>query len=96
MPSVIVYGPHGCGKTRHAKQLQAFFKCTRVVEDDTDREFRSGVWHALRSNPADVKAMNVLVITSSSPPADLNPEHSRRVLQFHDAMRIAGIKPIRP
>lgn len=32
--SVIVYGPQGCGKTRHAKGIAAHFGLTKVVEAD--------------------------------------------------------------
>ncbi len=31
--SIIVYGPQGCGKTRHAEELRAHFGLTRVVDD---------------------------------------------------------------
>lgn len=32
--SVVVYGPQGCGKTRHAKRIAAHFGLKKVVEAD--------------------------------------------------------------
>lgn len=93
--SVIVYGPQGIGKTKHAKKLAAHFKCDRVVEDGYDDTFSRGIWRSLNS-PAQLarfKRLNVLVITNESPPERLDEEASRRVLPFHQAMHIAGITP---
>ena len=33
MPAVIVYGPQGCGKTRHTETLKKHFGCDKVVDD---------------------------------------------------------------
>lgn len=30
---VIVYGPQGCGKTRHAAELAAHFGVCRIIDD---------------------------------------------------------------
>lgn len=36
-PTVYVYGPQGCGKTRNAEALREFFGCTHVVDNDDTR-----------------------------------------------------------
>lgn len=33
LPSVVVYGPPGCGKTRHAEALRVHFGLTNVHDD---------------------------------------------------------------
>lgn len=33
MRSIIVYGPQGCGKTRHAELLRDFFGMSHIVDD---------------------------------------------------------------
>lgn len=33
-PSVIVYGPKGCGKTRHSVEIADRYELTKVVEFD--------------------------------------------------------------
>lgn len=33
MAAVIVYGPPGCGKTRHAQALKKHFDCDKIVDD---------------------------------------------------------------
>ena len=33
-PSVVVYGPPGCGKTRHARQIMQALGLQKVVEAD--------------------------------------------------------------
>lgn len=34
MALVIIYGPQGSGKTKHAEALKQHFGCTRIVEWD--------------------------------------------------------------
>ena len=29
---VIIHGPHGCGKTRNADKLAAYFGCQKIVD----------------------------------------------------------------
>ena len=31
--TVVIHGPHGCGKTRNAQALAAHFGCRRIVDD---------------------------------------------------------------
>ena len=33
LPTIIVFGPHGCGKTRNAEALRAAFGCASIVDD---------------------------------------------------------------
>lgn len=51
--SVVVYGPQGCGKSRHAEALMVRFGCTRVQDD----------WNG--SSPI---APGVLALTNALPP----------------------------
>jgi len=32
--SIVVYGPQGCGKSRHAKRIAAHFHLTKIVGED--------------------------------------------------------------
>lgn len=59
--SVVVYGPQGCGKTRHAELLLKAFKLVIVVDDAT------GVY---RRWAADLKFRRALFLTTEEPPAD--------------------------
>lgn len=33
MSTIIIHGPQGCGKTRHAQAMAALFRCSQIVED---------------------------------------------------------------
>lgn len=37
-PSVLVYGPHGSGKTRNSRHLAAYYDLPRVIDDWTAGE----------------------------------------------------------
>lgn len=54
MPAVVViYGPQGCGKTRHADALQARYGCANVIDE----------WDGRAALPADA-----LALTNAEPP----------------------------
>ena len=82
--SVIIYGPHGCGKTEAASDLRYFFKC-RNYHDSYPNPY--GRLHA---SPAVFNTESVLYLTSQEP-----PEHLRnhpKVVRFSDALRMMGAK----
>ena len=33
LPPLVIYGPHGCGKTTNRQMLAAKFECTVIVDD---------------------------------------------------------------
>lgn len=37
-PTVVIHGPQGCCKTRHAQALANAFRCDRIVDDWDCRE----------------------------------------------------------
>ena len=78
--SVIVYGPQGSGKNRHAEALRAFYRCSRVIESDEHIAL-----NAYRDWGPQFKALNVLVLTDEDPPAHL--KDNRRVIAISDALR---------
>lgn len=71
--SVFVFGPQGCGKTRHAKQLAAHFGLAHWRDD----------WEPGRVFPA----TNHLILTNQDPRQIPGNEHWRRVYSFEEAMR---------
>lgn len=74
--TVFIYGPQGCGKTRHADDLARFFRVDRVIDGfDWDQP---------------VPLLNCLVLTHDTPPVEL--DFARRVLSFDQAMTLAGLK----
>lgn len=75
--TVFVWGPQGCGKTRHADALARYFKVDRVIDDFN--------WIA-DSAPL----FNCLVLTHEPPPPEL--ADYRRVLSFDQAMTLAGLR----
>lgn len=81
--SIIVYGPQGCGKTKHAEALRAHFNCDAVVDE--------AEWPKGQRELAKFKAGNdLLLITADEVPAKLGTEN-RRIYSFEDAAAEAGI-----
>jgi len=74
--SVIIYGPAGCGKTKNAEKLRAYFKCEKIVDGATFADFN--------------KSKNYLYLTNEPVPekylADMKNGLLRRVISFKAAM----------
>lgn len=79
--SVVVWGPAGSGKTRHAAQLQAHFGLARTV-DNADQMLRN----AYALNPYDT-----LHLTQERP--HWAPQASTLVVHIDDALRACGATP---
>lgn len=83
MPSVIVHGPQGCGKSTHAEKLRQAFGCAKTC-DDAD----PSVYRRLMQEPSKFKAASTLYLTHAPPPDGCD---GRRVLAFDEAMRLAKL-----
>lgn len=80
MPTVIIYGPQGCGKTHNAEALAAHFKAIGVIDDwAPDRPLTP---HALHLTNQDLTRGERPSVPGSRAP---------RILSFLEAMAIAGI-----
>lgn len=85
MPTVIIYGPQGCGKTHNAEALAAHFKAIGVIDDwAPDRPLTP---HALHLTNQDLTRGERPSVPGSRAP---------RILSFLEAMAIAGIPIARP
>lgn len=86
--AVIIYGPQGCGKTTHAKQMAQHFGKTEVVEaGDLPSDFWMG---APFSN-------NALVLTDDQALAMHHGEHfGAKVYTFNEAALACGINERQP
>lgn len=83
--SIIVYGPQGCGKTKHAEALRAHFNCDAVVDE--------AEWPKGQRELAKFKAGNdLLLITADEAPGIVTsqPIH-RRIFSFEEAAAEAGL-----
>jgi MoxR-like ATPase len=79
-PTVIIYGPQGCGKTRNAEQLRQAFGLERVIElDDGDTQ-------AIPSHGA-------LVLTNRDDATSMRAPWPCRRMSFDQAMSHAGMVP---
>lgn len=92
--SIVIYGPQGSGKTRHAEQLRKFFSMTKVIdlgcgcEDHEalriyERLMRPAYAHAFEKG-------SLLILTNEGPPDRL--VNTRHVLHIDQALRQAGLK----
>lgn len=77
--SVIVYGPQGCGKSRHAEALARHFGCRHIVDQAADPYPRTKM-QAVR-----FKLGNTLFLTHMAPPYPIDA-CDRRILHFDKAM----------
>jgi hypothetical protein len=86
--AVIIYGPQGCGKTTHAKQIAQHFGKAEVIEaGDLPSDFWKG---APFSN-------NALVLTNDQALAMHHGEHfGAKVYTFNEAMLACGINERQP
>lgn len=81
--SIIVYGPQGCGKTKHAEALRAHFNCDAVIDD--------AQWPTRTSELTRFKSGNSLwLVSDDQVPAKLGTEN-RRIYSFEDAAAEAGL-----
>lgn len=91
MPSVIVYGPQGCGKSLNAEKLRRAFGCDHVVDDAEAADVYSG----LTGTPAEAvsfKMRSTLYLVHEPPPDSMALLDRRRVLPFAEAMQLADSK----
>lgn len=79
--SMIVYGPQGCGKSRHAERLRKHFHLHKVVEADFDSVYDQLSTHASRVR---FKLGSTLYLTNEPPPPGLE---FRRIMSFEEAMQ---------
>ena len=82
-PSVIIYGPQGCGQSMNAQRLARHFGLGEVVEVSPPLACSTDL-------------RGVLVLTCEAPPRSVSLL-GRSVLPFAEAMRLAGFAraPIR-
>lgn len=72
IPSLIIVGPQGCGKTRNAKILKEHFKLENIIDTGT-----------LFLSPHKIPEFGALVLCN-----DLPKSYSRyRVMQYADAVK---------
>lgn len=87
--SIIVYGPQGSGKSRHAEALRKHFKLSRVIEADENLQDLDKRLHT-KGGPAAIKRLNALILTSDMQLAGAE-QIRRRILSIDEAKRQAGI-----
>lgn len=79
-PTVIIYGPQGCGKTRNAEQLRQAFGLERVIE--------------LEDSPSNrIPDRGALVLTNRDDATSMPAPWPCRRMSFDQAMAHAGIVP---
>lgn len=93
---VIVYGPQGCGKTRNADKLAAYFGCQKIVEIDShgnsDNGRRIGIYRVEEADP--LERLNTLFLTNPERLLkDLQLIVDARVVSFEHAMSLLE-KPV--
>ncbi|GGX33139.1 hypothetical protein GCM10007242_45280 [Pigmentiphaga litoralis] len=76
MPIVVIKGPQGCGKTRHAALLSAHFGCTQLIEEAVPAGAHS--W-----------SDGSLVMISGAMPPDWHNPGGIHVLTFAEALPMA-------
>lgn len=80
--SIIIYGPQGCGKTRHAEALRRFFKMDEICDDEMDP------YPLTPTQQAEFKAGKVLFLTCIHPEdKGYSASDKRRIISFEQAMK---------
>lgn len=74
-PSVVIYGPQGCGKSVNAQRLRRHFGLTRVVDDVDSAE-------GMR-----IPDSTLVLVHATTPPISAG---THLVISFKHAMRLAG------
>lgn len=82
--SIIIHGPQGCGKSRHAEQLRRHFGMRLALEGDEAFNGRLYKLLAAPKSAARIKAMYAVILTHERPPEGLT---SLRIVSFADAMK---------
>lgn len=77
--SIIIHGPQGCGKSRHAEALARHFGCTHIIDQAADPYPRTKL-AAVR-----FKLGNTLFLTNKAPPYPID-HRDRRILHFDRAI----------
>lgn len=77
--SIIIYGPQGCGKSRHAEALARHFGCRHIVDGIIDPYPRT------RVDAERLKLGDTLILTQTPPPYPIDAS-DRRILHFDRAM----------
>ena len=75
--SIIVYGPQGCGKTKHAEALRVHFNCAQII-DEAEWPKTSRDWTKFKSGS------DLLLVTDDEKPT-VGTELDRRVYSFEEA-----------
>jgi hypothetical protein len=81
--SIIVYGPRGCGKTKHAEALRVHFNCAQII-DEAEWPKTSRDWTKFKSGS------DLLLVTDDEKPT-VGTELDRRVYSFEKAAADAGL-----
>lgn len=81
--SIIVYGPQGCGKTKHAEALRVHFNCAQII-DEAEWPKTSRDWTKFKSGS------DLLLVTDDEKPT-VGTELDRRVYSFEEAAADAGL-----
>ncbi len=79
--SIIIYGPQGCGKTRHAEILRKHYNMAEVVDDGSDPYPMSP------KQQAEFKNGKVLFLTDVNAEIRGYSTHNRRVISYQEAMK---------
>lgn len=77
--SIIIHGPQGCGKSRHAEALARHFGCGHIVDQAADPYPRTDMQRVR------FKLGNTLFLTHKAPPYPVD-DSDRRILHFDKAL----------
>jgi|GEM_PF-4470144 len=66
--AIVIYGPQGCGKTRRAKEILAYFKKDRIIHD----------WRPGQRIPANAIALTNFRVTGAISYADIKAKLTSR------------------
>jgi len=92
--NVIVYGPQGCGKSKNADRLAAYFGCKKIVELDDYRELgQSDARRPLYTETREsLEKVDTLFLTNSDLLLDdLQLIGDARVIGFGNAMNMLNL-----
>ena len=66
--AIVIYGPQGCGKTRRAKEMLAYFKKDRIIDD----------WRPGQRIPANAIALTNFRVKGAIPYAEIKAKLTAR------------------
>lgn len=59
LPPLVIYGPHGCGKTTNSQKLATKFECTLIIDDwDGQSWLPNGALALTSQTPAKIHELN--------------------------------------